>query len=147
VRDVAEASGHGHRLVQAWFGGKVGLFRAAFDRLIEDASGGLAVPPGLSDDFSPDVRIAAVLMNWLVAADPTAFDGPHPTPIMDRIAGVYREAYGLDEETARIMALRLVAASLAAILFPGALGFREGDYAKAAALERDLAELLAKARS
>ena len=32
VRDIAEASGHHHRFVQAWFGGKVGLLRAVFDR-------------------------------------------------------------------------------------------------------------------
>ena len=47
VRDVAQASGHHHRFVQAWFGGKVGLLREAFDRLRRAAAAAASrVRPG-----------------------------------------------------------------------------------------------------
>ena len=38
VRDIAAASGHHHRFVQAWFGGKVGLFRTVFDQMVDELS-------------------------------------------------------------------------------------------------------------
>ena len=34
IRDVAEASGHHHRFVQAWFGGQGALLRVVFGALV-----------------------------------------------------------------------------------------------------------------
>jgi AcrR family transcriptional regulator len=147
VRDVAAASGHHHRFVQAWFGGKVGLFRAAFDRMTEEDAKGVQGAFEPVDGFSPELRATTVLMNWLVAADPASLAGPRPTPIIDQLVEVYRVDFGLDEDVARLMALRVVGASVTAMLFPDVLGITPADVAAAAALERELAGLLAQSRS
>jgi AcrR family transcriptional regulator len=147
VRDVAAASGHHHRFVQAWFGGKVGLFRAAFDRMTEEDAKQVQDPFGPVAGFSPEVRATTVLMNWLVASDPESLTGPRPTPILDQLVEVYRTDFGLDEEVARLMALRIVSASVAAMLFPDVIGITSADVAAVGALERELAALLAQSRS
>src|SRR4029079_12017182 len=72
VRDIAQASGHHHRFVQAWFGGKVGLFRATFDRMIHESAEQVGAPLERRTGFEPDLQAIAVLMNWLVAADPSS---------------------------------------------------------------------------
>ena len=59
VRDVALAAGHHHRFVQAWFGGKVGLLRAAFDRLLEDTVRGIPTPFIARDGFPGRLEPAA----------------------------------------------------------------------------------------
>lgn len=146
VRDVAEASGHHHRFVQAWFGGKVALFRAAFDRMLEERA--TSMDEGLAIvAFDDDLVTIVGLMNWLIAADPTALDGPRATPILDRMVEVYRNDFGLDGATARLMALRMISATIAGILFPGALGIEGDDISDIAMLEREMASLLAKARA
>lgn len=147
VRDVAEASGHHHRFVQAWFGGKVGLFRSAFDRMVEDGAGQIQFPVTPNDGFASDLRALTNLMNWLVATDPGSLDGPRPTPIIDQMIEGYREEFGFDRETARLMALRVVGASIAGMLFPGPLGITPDDVPAIARLERELALLLSKSRS
>jgi AcrR family transcriptional regulator len=146
TRDIAEASGHHHRFVQAWFGGKVGLFRAAFDQLVAESAS--QVQPFSTDTpLRPDIRTAIVLMNWLVAAEPGSLDGPRPTPLIDQITEIYRESYGLAPDLARLMALRTAGASIAAVLFPGPLGLQPEDVTAIAALEVELAMLLSKARA
>jgi AcrR family transcriptional regulator len=146
VRDVAEASGHHHRFVQAWFGGKVGLFRAAFDRILEESATRIGTPFFSGEGFGPEARLAATLMNWLVAAEPGALDGPRPTPIIDQVTEIYRESFGLPRDLARLMALRVVSGSLALTLFPGPLGVTPDDLSAMIALERELTQLLADAR-
>jgi AcrR family transcriptional regulator len=146
VRDVALESGHHHRMVQAWFGGKVGLFRAAFDQMLQEAAGQIG---GLTGEplLSPDLRVTVTLMNWLVATEPGSLDGPRPTPIIDQVTEVYRESFGLDREVARLIALRTVGASIAAMLYPGPLGITPDDIKAIAKLEVELATLLARARA
>jgi len=147
VRDVAAASGHHHRFVQAWFGGKVGLFRAAFERINHDAAERIRYSFIADGGFEKDVVASARLMNWLVAAQPGALDGPRPTPIMDVVVAQYQNRYGLDHDTARLMALRLVGAAIAAMLFGGPLGLVPDDLPELAHLEVELATLLAASRS
>jgi AcrR family transcriptional regulator len=144
VRDIAEASGHHHRFVQAWFGNKVGLFRAAFDRMLEARAEGMAgtiLPGGMLD---ADLQAIVRLMNWLVATDPASLEGPRTTPILDRLVEIYRDQYGFSQDMARLMALRVVSASIAGLLFPGPLGITSDDIGAIGRLERRLAELLAE---
>ncbi len=145
VREIAEASGHHHRFVQAWFGGKVGLFRAVFDELIAEMA--LRAPNTLTGEgFADDTRLSAQLMNWLVAADPDSMSGGRPTPVIDQITQLYVEM-GLEAELARRMAVRLTSSALALILFGDALGVHDSDIADFVALERELVLLLVAARS
>jgi AcrR family transcriptional regulator len=147
VRDVADASGHHHRFVQAWFGGKVGLFRAAFEGMLQDAAGRIQRPFVPTEGFRKDLRAAVGLMNWMMAADPGALDSPRPTPIIDQIATIYREDFSLDDDVARLMALRVVGVAISAMLFAGPMGIRPGDVPALTTLELELAQLLSKARA
>jgi AcrR family transcriptional regulator len=147
VRDVAEAAGHHHRFVQAWFGGKVGLLRTAFDRLLEDLAQTITTPHEPSVGFRREVFIAASLMNWLMAIDPESLEHPRPTPIIDRISDIYRSQFGLDDELSRLMALRLVGGALTVILFGAPLGITNDDVNALRRLEFEVAGLLAKART
>jgi AcrR family transcriptional regulator len=147
VRDVAEAAGHHHRFVQAWFGGKVGLLRAAFDRLLEEVAQSIRDPLSPQWGFRREVHTAAVLLNWLIAVDPDSLDHPRPTPIIDRVSDIYRSEFHLDDSLARLMALRLVCGALAAILFGAALGITPNDLLALRKLELDIAGLLARSQS
>ena len=147
VRDVALAAGHHHRFVQAWFGGKVGLLRAVFDRLLEDAVRGIPAPFIARDGFTREVRTAASLMNWLMAADPGSLDMPRPTPIVDRVIEIYRTEFGFDDHLARLMALRLVSGATSLILFSGPLGITNDDLPALMQLEIDVARLLSRSRA
>jgi AcrR family transcriptional regulator len=147
VRDVAEAAGHHHRFVQAWFGGKVGLLQAAFDRLLDELAQNINAPHEPNIGFRREVFIAASLMNWLMAVDPESLDHPRPTPIIDKIAEIYRAQFGLDEPLARLMGLRLVGGALSVILFGGPLGITSDDVNALRRLEFEVAGLLAKSRA
>jgi hypothetical protein len=147
VRDVARESGHHHRFVQAWFGGKVGLIRAAFDRLLEQTARGIPSPYVPREGFSREVETAASLLNWLMAADPGSLSGPRPTPIIDRVVEIYRSQFGLDAERARLMALRLVSGAISVILFRGPLGLEKDELPALIQLEIDLARLLSRSQA
>ena len=145
IREVAEASGHHHRFVQSWFGGKVGLFREVFDEIVAELAA--AAPTVLNrDGIQPDTRVAARLLNWLVAADPEALSGDRPTPLLDTMSESYVAA-GLEPGLARRLAVRLLATTLSMVLFQDALGVRDEEIADYVALEREMVLLLVAARS
>jgi len=73
VCDIAAESGHHHRFVQAWFGGKVGLFRAAFDRLNLEAADRIRYTFVSDRGFAADVLANSRLMNW--ASSPPSVGG------------------------------------------------------------------------
>ncbi len=142
VRQIAEASGHHHRMVQAWFGGKIQLFLAVHEELNAEIARELTPPLGRGQVVE-HARMTTQLMNWLIAADPSVFDGRVDTPILDRIAEIYVTTYGLEPRRARGMALRTVAGSIASTLFPGPLGITQEDVVELGELEAHLVELLA----
>jgi AcrR family transcriptional regulator len=147
VRDVADAAGHHHRFVQAWFGGKVGLLRATFDRLLVQAAQEIERPFLPVEGFRPEVRTAALLMNWLMAADPGSLDATRPTPIVDKVIDIYRNEFAFDDNLARLMASRLVGGAISVILFGGPLGITNDDLPALIQLELDLARLLSRSQS
>ncbi len=143
IRDVAKESGHHHRFVQAWFGGKVGLFRAAFEQLTITEAQQVRGPGNTPGVMRPDLLVLVGLMNWLVAAEPGCLDGPRATPILDRSIAVYSEEYGLPAKMARLMAMRAISSAISAVLFAGPLGMDEDDIIELTALEAQLVQLLA----
>jgi AcrR family transcriptional regulator len=147
VRDIAEASGHHHRFVQAWFGGKVGLFRAAFDRM--SATTAATITTQLSGDAARTTEAVGLarLLNWLIAADPDSLRGDRPTPVIDRVAEIYVRDLELDPEVARLLAARAVAATVSFLLFSDVLGIGEDDVPLIAQLDREMVALLAAARA
>jgi AcrR family transcriptional regulator len=147
VRDVAEASGHHHRFVQAWFGGKVGLFRAAFDRMSATTATAITTQLGGDAAQTPQGVALARLLNWLIAADPDALSGDRPTPVIDRVTEVYVRDLDLDPEVARLLAARAVGATLSYLLFSDVLGIGPEDFPRIAQLDREMVALLAVARA
>ncbi|MFN7148056.1 MAG: hypothetical protein ACK4V6_01110 [Microthrixaceae bacterium] len=147
VRDVAEASGHHHRFVQAWFGGKVGLFRAAFDRMSATTAAAITTQLGGDAARTPQAIALAQLLNWLIAADPDALSGDRPTPVIDRVTEIYVRDLDLDPEVARLLAARAVGATLSYLLFSDVLGIDADDFPQIAQLDREMVALLAAARA
>lgn len=142
VRQIAEASGHHHRMVQAWFP----LFLAVHEELNAEIARALTPPLGRGG-ISEQTRMTTVLMNWLIAADPSVFDGRGDTPVLDSVASIYESTYGLDPTQARMMAVRTVAGSVTLTLFPAAFGITEQDTVELAKFEIQLVELLAASNS
>lgn len=147
VREIAAESGHHHRFVQAWFGGKTGLFRAAFDQMIESTAANVRAPFAAQAGLAESARVLAGLMSWLVAADPESLSDRERLPIVERLIEMYRTTFGFDDELARLMALRVLGVAISALLYGGPLGIRPDDVPAFAALEMELATLLATARS
>jgi AcrR family transcriptional regulator len=147
VRDVAEASGHHHRFVQAWFGGKVGLFRAAFDRMSATTAAAITTQLGGDAVRTPQAIALARLINWLIAADPEALSGDRPTPVIDRVTEIYVRDLDLEPGTARLLAARTVGATLSYLLFSDVLGIGPDDVPRIAQLDREMVALLAAART
>jgi AcrR family transcriptional regulator len=141
VRDVAARAGHHHRFVAAWFGGKSGLFLAAFDRLAIEAASAMGFPASRAS-IAPEVVRVARLMNWLIANDPSAFARRTATPLLDRVTTVYAEDLGLGPELARLAAQRVIAGAISLVLFPDALGIGPDDVARHIELEVLVARLL-----
>jgi hypothetical protein len=86
-------------------------------------------------------------MNWLMAADPGSLNTPRPRPIIDRVIEIYRTEFELDEDLARLMALRLVSGAVSIILFSGPLGIANDDLPALIQIELDLARLLSRSRA
>lgn len=140
IRDVAEASGHHHRFVQAWFGGKVGLFRAVFDQLVDEISVDRSTLLERTS-LQPRTRTLIQLLNWLVATEPEQFDSGRATPLVDRFTESYAEL-GFDAPTARLLAVRLVATTMSLVLFEGVLGVTDSGLADHMGLEREMVAAL-----
>jgi AcrR family transcriptional regulator len=147
VRDVAEASGHHHRFVQAWFGGKLGLFRAAFDRMSITTAATITTQMTGDAVRTPHALALARLLNWLIATDPEALRGDRPTPVIDRVAEIYVRELDLDPELARLLAARAIGTTLSYLLFSDALGIDADDVPRIAQLDREMVALLAAARA
>jgi AcrR family transcriptional regulator len=129
IREIAARSGHHHRFVAAWFGGKVGLFRAAYARMATDVAGSVvlqAPPPGTGP--SPTVARLLHLMSWLATHDPESLRHDRPTPLIDSVSEAYRSQFGLSPELARLSAQRLIGYFVLTVLFPGPLGMRAEDF-------------------
>jgi AcrR family transcriptional regulator len=141
VRDVAARAGHHHRFVAAWFGGKTGLFLAAFDRVAIEAVSAIGFP-AIRATIAPEVVRVARLMNWLVANDPSAFANRTATPLLDRVTAIYSEDLGLAPGLARLAAQRVLAGAISLVLFPDPLGIGPDDVARHIELEVLVATLL-----
>lgn len=144
VRDIAVAAGHHHRFVVAWFGGKAGLFDAAFDQLALEAAEAIGFPAS-RDSISPEVVRVIQLMNWLVAQGPAALSHRRRTPLIDRLATIYEETFRLPPNLARLLAQRTMATVISMVLYPGPLGIGAGDIQRHIELELRLAALLSEA--
>lgn len=142
VRDIAQRSGHNQRFVVEWFGSKVELFRQAFFRLIADFKGTGQVLMSRSAP-QPELMVIVRLMNWLVANNPRVFHDTAERPLLELMASVYRQRFGLTERLSELLAQRLVAGLISTILFGDLLRMSPEDLEEQIVLDARVASLLA----
>jgi AcrR family transcriptional regulator len=143
VRDIAERSGHNHRFVQEWFGGKTQLFAEAFHELSLEVADRLDF--NRPDTQIPDPLVVRVieLMNWLVASDAQAVTGARMRPILNRLQHMYQDRFGIEGDTALLMAQRLMFLMSGVVLFKDVIGAGVGvDVPRQVLLEFEIARRL-----
>lgn len=106
LRDIARESGHGHRLIVEWFGGKGGLFGAVVSRVFEDlaASGDLFY----SDVATrPDLRAAVRIFNYMQVLHPEIVAEHRTSFVSEVLRERLRTFRGFTEEQAEIAVRRI----------------------------------------
>lgn len=116
LRDVARESGHGHRLIVEWFGGKGGLFDAVFRKIFDDLmqTGTLFyadVPIRI------EVRRAFELFNYMHVHHRDFIESTRDEFVVNAITERLQGGLGLEEEKASLAANRLSILVLGISLF------------------------------
>ena len=116
LRDVADESGHGHRLIVEWFGGKGGLFAAVFTETFEHlrTSGELFYA---NVPLRNDVRIAFQLFNYMQMHHREYVESVRDTFVLETIQERLRNVAGLAEKDADLVARRISVLTLGIALF------------------------------
>lgn len=142
VRDIAERSGHHHRFIQDWFGGKTNLFAEVFQEMNVEIAG--MINFDRSDSGTPDPLIvrSVRLMNWLIANDPTSVTGERMRPVVTRVQNMYQDRFGIEPDTARLLAQRMMFIMTGVVLFADVFGMEQIDIPQQVALEFDIARRL-----
>ena len=129
LRDVARESGHGHRLIVEWFGGKGGLFDAVFRKIFDDLmqTGSLFfadVP------LRNDVRRAFQIFNYMQMHHPDYIETTRDGFIVKAMRERMQQALGLSAEKAQVAANRLAMLVLGLSLFRGYFEISDDDLVK-----------------
>lgn len=142
VRDIAERAGHHHRFIQDWFGGKSHLFAEAFQEINVHVAQMIDFERTSTDGPDPMIIRSVRLMNWLVANDPSLVTGERMRPVITRVQNMYQDRFGIEPETARLLAQRMMFLITGVVLFKDVFGFAEMDIPQQVALEFDIARSL-----
>lgn len=148
IREIAQAAGHHHRFVSAWFGGKGGLYREALPILVANVA---TRNDQFLDDVMPltlmltsqDLRAAISLVGWLAQHEPEWFANERQPILEDALFATYTTRLGLDPDTARLLAQRMMAIGLGVVLFPELVDTSPETLTKHRALELRICRLLA----
>lgn len=143
VRMVSGRSGHHHRFVSEWFGGKSGLFRAALDALLASASTDSALFGSDATTIHPDVRISIHLMNWLNTNGEGGVLASPPAHFRERLAQSFVDGFGADPELADLLARRVVLGTIGLVLFGDIMEIDEETFIRLRQIEIRAAQLLA----
>jgi AcrR family transcriptional regulator len=142
VREIAERAGHHHRFIQDWFGGKTNLFAEAFRELALELATKIDFTKPNPTGPDPLVVRSVRLMNWLVANEPTVITGDRMRPVINRLQQLYAERFGIDSDTARLLAQRMMFLMSGVVLFKDAFGLSTIDVPRQIALEFEIARRL-----
>lgn len=116
LRDVARESGHGHRLIVEWFGGKGGLFAAVSDAVLERLIQAGAV--FYSDlPLRPELRSVVEIFNFMQLHHPEFVKDARTGIVVKSIEERLQVVAGLSEQAARAAANRLALQLLGIVLF------------------------------
>jgi AcrR family transcriptional regulator len=108
LRDIARESGHGHRLIVEWFGGKGGLYGAVVAKIFEDlaATGDLFY----SDVATrPELRAAVRVFNYMQELHPEVVAAARTTFVSEVLRERLQTLRGFSEEQADMAVRRIQA--------------------------------------
>lgn len=142
VREIAERSGHNHRFVKEWFGGKTRLFAKAFEELNLHLAERLDFNRPTSEIPDPGVAQVVRLMNWLVANDPGSISRDRMRPVLNRLQHMYEDRFGIDDYTSLLLAQRMMFLISGLVLFKDVVAAENHDLPRQVALEFEIARLL-----
>ena len=116
LRDVALESGHGHRLIVEWFGGKGGLFAAVFQEIFESL-----LQTGefyLSDVVvRPEVRTAFKVFNYMQMHHPEFVKEVRTGKFIQAVEDRLTNGLGMSADRARLIANRIAVSAIGISLF------------------------------
>ena len=116
LRDVAAESGHGHRLIVEWFGGKGELFaevfRQVFENLVERGTFFYADLP-----TQPDVRKVFRIFNYMLVEHPEFISKARSGYLVEVIQDRLKSNRGVPADQAQIAAKRLAILTMGIALF------------------------------
>ncbi len=133
IRMIADSAGLHHRYIPDYFGGKVELLSAIYERVADEAAETITIPPPADGIHQNTIRMARLAV-WLSA------NHPHGVPatnrvIEKRVTGLLIENFGLSEENARLLFERLVAQVVMMAAFPDVISQDPIDIGSHIALE------------
>jgi AcrR family transcriptional regulator len=116
LRDVARESGHGHRLIVEWFGGKGGLFAAVVNETFKTlTSSGEIFFADLA--LRKEVRIVFEVFNYMQMHHPDFVKEARSTLALNAFRDLLINNTGLSPDKARLAASRLALLLLGIVLF------------------------------
>lgn len=126
IREIAEASGHHHRLIIEWFGTKAGLLATLFEEIFENVieSGEMFTS---TIALRRDVHLAFRLFNYMQMHHPEFVLSARPGFPLESVEQRLREVGGLDPERAHLAARQLAVHTLGLSLFAGFLGLSDDE--------------------
>jgi len=142
VREIAERSGHNHRFIAEWFGGKTRLFAEAFESMNLELADRLDFDRGPGAVPDPMTVRAVHLMNWLTANDPGSVSADRMRPVVNRLQHMYQDRFGIDTDTAMLLAQRIMFLVSGMVLFKDVVAPGSLDLSRQILLEFDIARRL-----
>jgi AcrR family transcriptional regulator len=126
LRDVAEASGHHHRMVIEWFGGKGGLYNAVFNEIFQplvDSGELISIDIALRED----VRTAFRLLDYIQMHHPEYITEFRTGFVIKAVEQRLINFQGWTPKEASLLARRLAAHTIGLVLFREAAGLSDDE--------------------
>lgn len=106
MRDIALESGHGHRLIVEWFGGKGGLFREVILGVFEHLAS-VGALRGADVPLRPDVRKAFQIFNYMQMNHPDYVQGVRDHSVMNMLEERLVTNFNVPADRARLISGRI----------------------------------------
>lgn len=141
VREIARLAQCHHPNISNYFGNKAGLFATAYPLAVESI--GTDILPQSFISPSPEIVRLVRLTAWLEANFEEFFSDRVERPLFTALTAVYTKRFKINEGDAALLAQRLAALMMAAVLHPSAIALKSEQFPAHFALEVRLAQLLA----
>lgn len=141
VRHIAEKSECHHPNIATYFGSKAGLFEAIFP-LAAEAIAQTNIPASFVQPSKELVRLVR-LAAWLESNSAAFFDQRSERTLLNALSSVYTDRFNINKSDAHLLAQRLVALMMGAILYPSVIGLQSDEFEEQFNLEMRIVQRLA----